>query len=110
MADELAPKEIYALSQRKPIFISAGESNSATITETNQLYTWGNGVFGRLGHQDNERQTSPKLVESLIDKKIVYVSMGAFHTLCVDSEGDVYSFGQNKYGKLGIHYQNTAEG
>ena len=45
-----------------------------------------------------------------MDKKIVYVSMGAFHTLCVCSEGFVYSFGQNKYGKLGIHYQNSAEG
>ena len=65
MQDELQPRELYSLSQRKPIFICAGESNSAAITETNQLYTWGNGVFGRLGHNDNERQTSPKLVEAL---------------------------------------------
>ena len=38
------------------------------------------------------------------------MSCGSFHTLAVSSSGSVYSFGQNKYGKLGIHYQNSKDG
>jgi len=62
---ERYPKEIYTLSQRKPIFISAGESHSAAITEKHKLFTWGNGAFGRLGHGTDLKQIAPKQVESL---------------------------------------------
>ena len=38
------------------------------------------------------------------------VSCGAFHTLAVTASGHGYAFGQNKYGKLGIHYANSKDG
>ena len=53
-ADLYEPKRIYQLSQRNPIFIAAGESHSAAITEDNSLFTWGNNGFGRLGHNDKD--------------------------------------------------------
>lgn len=83
--DQLYPKEIYTLSQRKPIFISAGESHSAAITEKNNLYTWGNGGFGRLGHGADNSESAPKLVQDLSadEMKVVYVSCGTFHTIVV---------------------------
>ena len=56
------------------------------------------------------KETSPKCVEALLNEEIVYVSCGSFHTLAVAANGSVYSCGQNKYGKLGIHYQNSKEG
>ena len=34
--------------------------------------------------------------------KIVDASLGATHTLTVTQEGEVYVFGQNNYGKLGL--------
>ena len=58
--DEKVPKEIYTLSQRKPIFLSAGESHSAAITEKQDLFTWGNGGFGRLGHTEVVNVYTPK--------------------------------------------------
>ena len=38
------------------------------------------------------------------------VSCGAFHTLAVTASGHGFAFGQNKYGKLGIHYANSKDG
>lgn len=108
--DQLAPKEIYTLSQRKPIFVAAGESHSAAITEKHNLFTWGNGGFGRLGHETDMKEGSPKLIEELKHESIVQVSCGAFHTIAVSNRGHVYSFGQNKYGKLGIHSAQSKEG
>ena len=87
------PKEIYTLSKRKPIYVSAGESHSAAITEKLNLYTWGNGGFGRLGHDLDMNEYIPKLVEALLQDEITYVSCGTFHTLAVSSKGSVFAFG-----------------
>lgn len=36
------------------------------------------------------------------EKDVIRVSCGALHTLCVTSEGNLWVFGHNKYGKLGL--------
>jgi alpha-tubulin suppressor-like RCC1 family protein len=68
------------------------------------------------------KECKPRIVEAFEEKdengkvieekrvKIMYVSCGAFHTLCTSDKGQVFSFGQNKYGKLGIHRQKAKEG
>ena len=107
--DQPEPKEIYALSQRKPILIAAGESHSGAISINNQIFTWGNGGFGRLGHGTDEKESAPRMVEDLSEEKIINLSLGVFHTLAVNDKGQVYAWGQNKYGKLGIHYNNLGD-
>ena len=82
--------------------ISAGESHSAAITKNKRVYFWGNGSFGRLGTGFEYNQIEPTRVDDLDDKEIVNISCGAFHTLVLSRDGTMYSFGQNKYGKLGI--------
>ena len=42
--------------------IACGSSHSACITSNGELYTWGQGDNGRLGHGDNVTQTRPRLV------------------------------------------------
>ena len=37
-------------------------SHSAAITSSGELYTWGCGEYGRLGHGDNVTQLRPKQV------------------------------------------------
>lgn len=49
------------------------------------------------------------MVEALEDHKVINVSLGVFHTLAVVSTGHIYAWGQNKYGKLGVHYANLDE-
>lgn len=49
------------------------------------------------------------MVEALKHLKIVDVSLGATHTLACDSRGNVYTFGQSKDGKLGIHFSKKDE-
>lgn len=108
--DHLRPKEIYTLSQRKPLFVAAGESHSAAISENLNLFTWGNGGFGRLGHPDDFSENAPKRVEELLDFEVIQVSCGSFHTLVQTATGEVFAFGQNKYSKLGIYSKSPKEG
>lgn len=59
------PKVIETLRGKTVVKISAGGAHSACITSSGELYTWGKGRYGRLGHGDSEDQLRPKLVEAL---------------------------------------------
>ena len=39
-----------------------------------ELYSWGKGRYGRLGHGDSEDQTKPKLVEALLGYRVIDVA------------------------------------
>lgn len=56
------PKIIEALQGYEIIDIACGGAHSAAITSSGQLFTWGKGRYGRLGHGDSEDQLKPKLV------------------------------------------------
>ena len=45
--------------------IACGSAHSACITSNGELYTWGLGEYGRLGHGDNLTQLRPKQVKAL---------------------------------------------
>ena len=42
-----------------------------------ELYSWGKGRYGRLGHGDSEDQTKPKLVEALLGYRVIDVACGS---------------------------------
>lgn len=67
------------------------------------LYTWGRGSYGCLGHGNSEDKLEPCLVQALKDHTIVDVALGTSdsHTLCVTDVGLVFAFGDGDYGKLG---------
>ena len=44
--------------------MAAGSNHSAAVTSFGELYTWGLGEYGRLGHGDNLTQLTPKCVSS----------------------------------------------
>jgi alpha-tubulin suppressor-like RCC1 family protein len=81
------------MSKQKPVFISAGDSHSAAISEKLKLYTWGNGSFGRLGHGLDTNEKKPKMVEDLDQYETTYVSCGAFHTLVQTADYQTFAFG-----------------
>ncbi|KAK4258386.1 hypothetical protein QN277_007841 [Acacia crassicarpa] len=63
--------------------ISCGANHVAVLTSRSELYTWGKGANGRLGHGDTHDRKSPTLVESLKDRHIRNVSCGSNFTSCI---------------------------
>lgn len=97
------PKLVEALKSKRIREIACGSSHSAAITSGGELYTWGMGEYGRLGHGDNSSHVLPKMVESLAGKRVLQVACGSrdAQTLCLTDEGMVYSWGDGDFGKLG---------
>ena len=56
------PRVIESLRGIEVVDIAAGGAHSACVTSAGDLYTWGKGRYGRLGHSDSEDQLKPKLV------------------------------------------------
>lgn len=65
------------------------------------LYTWGDGTTGMLGHGENGEENVPRIVEALLSKDIWKVACGVTHTITLTSEGEVFSWGSGFGGKLG---------
>lgn len=97
------PRMIESLRSKKIRDIACGSSHSAAITSSGELYTWGLGEYGRLGHGDNVTQLKPKQVKTLIGVRVVQVACGSrdAQTLALSDEGFVYSWGDGDFGKLG---------
>lgn len=75
------------------------------------MYTWGKGDYFRLGHGSDQHIRKPTIVETLRDKKIVQIAVGALHCLAVTESGQVpmrnserMSFSENEkyFGTLTI--------
>lgn len=97
------PKLIETLRTKRIRDIACGSSHSAAISNSGELYTWGLGEYGRLGHGDNMTQLKPKLVQSLCGHRVVQVACGSrdAQTLALTEDGLVFSWGDGDFGKLG---------
>ncbi|KAJ7979857.1 Regulator of chromosome condensation (RCC1) family with FYVE zinc finger domain [Quillaja saponaria] len=65
--------------------ISCGAHHVAVLTSRSEVYTWGKGANGRLGHGDIKDRKSPTLVEALKDRHVKNISCGSNFTtsICV---------------------------
>ena len=89
------------LESKKVVYVASNYDHSACIMEDGEIYTWGNGSNGRLGHGNQTHRSTPKRVEGLAGKKAKHVACGGYHTLVCTEDGRVYSFGRGSYGQLG---------
>ncbi|KVH99541.1 Brevis radix-like domain-containing protein, partial [Cynara cardunculus var. scolymus] len=63
--------------------IACGAYHVAVLTSRNEVYTWGKGANGRLGHGDIEDRKTPTLVEALKDRHVKYISCGSNYTAAI---------------------------
>ncbi|XP_072961437.1 PH, RCC1 and FYVE domains-containing protein 1-like isoform X2 [Typha angustifolia] len=63
--------------------ISCGAYHVAALTSRSEVYTWGRGANGRLGHGDVEDRKSPSFVEALKDRHVKSISCGSNFTACI---------------------------
>ncbi|KAL5998692.1 hypothetical protein ACLOJK_009637 [Asimina triloba] len=63
--------------------ISCGAYHVAVLTSKNEVFTWGKGANGRLGHGDSEDRKTPTLIEALKDKHVKSISCGSNFTASI---------------------------
>ncbi|KAJ4977997.1 hypothetical protein NE237_008777 [Protea cynaroides] len=63
--------------------IACGAYHVAVLTSRTEVYTWGKGANGRLGHGDTDDRNSPSLVEALKDKQVKGIACGTDFTAAI---------------------------
>ena len=70
--------------------IALGDSCSAAISSSGDVFTWGDG--NTLGHGNNKDRTVPTKVQWLSGKNIVKIACGSKHMAAVSSTGKLYTW------------------
>ncbi|KAF8378430.1 hypothetical protein HHK36_029769 [Tetracentron sinense] len=93
--------------------ISCGPWHTAALTSAGQLFTFGDGTFGALGHGDHSSTNLPREVETLKGLRTMRVACGVWHTAAVvevmigssnsdcSSSGKLFTWGDGDKGRLG---------
>ncbi|XP_059534167.1 RCC1 domain-containing protein 1 isoform X16 [Myotis daubentonii] len=63
--------------------LELGAEHALLLDEAGQVYSWGGGRHGQLGHGTLEAELAPRLLEALQGLRMAEVAAGGWHSLCV---------------------------
>jgi alpha-tubulin suppressor-like RCC1 family protein len=113
---QLTPIKLNAFNNEKVIEISCGFHHSMALTDCGHVYSWGDNDCGQLGLEYTEcshnlfktrsfKEKDPKIVNIKTENNdsvyIMKISCGSAHSLLLSKDGNIYSFGNNKFGQIG---------
>lgn len=103
------PKLIKKLKDKKILGLSTNKYSALAFDSDNKLWVWGRGEFGVNGMGDSKSIAAPEenllissILESLDYPKIKKVVSCSDYSSVLFSNGDVYSFGNNDFGIMGL--------
>ncbi|CAB3377166.1 Hypothetical predicted protein [Cloeon dipterum] len=77
------------------------------ISATDSVCAWGSNGFGQLGLGTKKDTWIPTKIEGILGtKRVVQVTCSNYHTLVLTSDKEVFSFGRNEFGQLGLGHKD----
>ncbi|KAK4776586.1 hypothetical protein SAY86_005274 [Trapa natans] len=101
-SDQLSPTCVSSLIGTSIKGIAAGLWHTLCVTVDGQMYSFGGNVFGQLGTGSEHVETLPRLLEcpGLKEKRVKIISSGARHSTVLTDDGQIFSWGWNKFGQV----------
>jgi alpha-tubulin suppressor-like RCC1 family protein len=82
--------------------VSAGHRHSLILNSQGWVFSFGNNLSGQLGIEEYQDGSVPALIDLPDKEEIVAIAAGERHSLVLNSQGQVFSFGANELGQLGL--------
>ncbi|EFN60480.1 RCC1 and BTB domain-containing protein 1 [Camponotus floridanus] len=96
----------HGLEKKNVVHIAYGKEFNMVITDKNKLYGWGGNKQWQISpHSNIDSQGEyvyPREIITFPDK-IVKMVCGSWHTLALSNKGEIYAWGGNNYGQVGIN-------
>ena len=99
--DRSSPVQIGALTTWAKVDASGWNNYAKAIKTDGTLWAWGNNSYGYLGDGTNINKSSPIQIGALTDWTTT-IAAGASHTLAIKTDGTLWTWGLNYYGRLGL--------
>lgn len=90
--------------------IVSGAHHTLVLTHQGKVYGWGDPESGQIGRMLKTRDKNAQAlkIENVGAKKAVDIFCGNHHSFYINEKREVYSWGLNNHGQLGIgNKQNT---
>jgi hypothetical protein len=88
------------------VAIAAGEAHSMALDANRYVYCWGDNYHGQLGNGTNDPCTTPVKVVGPDGvgylENVVAISAGYWHSLAIDANGTIWTWGKGSAGRLGL--------
>lgn len=100
------PEQVGALDAQSIVAVSCGESHTLALNDKGQVFSWGLAKDGQLGLSVIEEYIRiPRNIKSLSEVQIVQVTCGYHHSMALSRESEIFAWGSNRYGQLGLGYE-----
>jgi len=82
--------------------VAAGGAHTLAIKQDQSLWAWGSNTYGQLGTASASDPTTAPIQIDVPGKRWLAVSAGRYHSLAIDTDGELWVWGRNDLGQLGL--------
>lgn len=82
--------------------MTCGADHTLLLAHSGIVLSFGIGTRGQLGHGDVLPRSEPSVIHALAGLPIQAIACGNWHSLVLSQSGDLYSWGWNEQGQLGL--------
>lgn len=101
--DSSVPVAVTVTSMPSSVtWIHAGHHHTCTTVTSGTAWCWGQGLAGTLGNSASVDQTAPVAVTSSAMSPPIHQVRGGWAHTCALRDGEVWCWGNNLYGQLGL--------
>jgi E3 ubiquitin-protein ligase HERC2 len=92
--DQLKPTVVTELQGYKVIDVACGSGDAQTlcVTDDDNVWSWGDGDYGKLGRGGSDGCKVPMKIESLAGLGVVTVECGSQFSVALTRSGAVYTW------------------
>jgi len=90
--------------------VACGSHYTLVKNEWGEIFAWGSNSKGQLGFDTQGQIVQiPKMIKTLATKHVIQVACGQYHSLVLTNVGELYSWGCNSHGQLGLGTTGSPE-
>ena len=98
--DQSTPVKVNGVTNVEELYIDG--INIFAKNKSGEIYAWGNNHYGQLGIGNTEDQSTPVKINGISNIERIYIDIGCYSIFAKTNTGEVYAWGENSNGQLGI--------
>ncbi|XP_028136795.1 RCC1 domain-containing protein 1 [Diabrotica virgifera virgifera] len=102
--------EVLKFKCNNIVDVKCGKEHCLILDEIGNVYSFGVGSRGQLGHGKLTEEPEPVLIEALAGIKIKKIATGGWHSCAISEDGVLYAWGWNCNGQIGLGKTEEEDG